>query len=105
MAGSKKLYPVDFPKFISLRVAGATADTEVKASPGVLARVAVTTAGAASSTVKLFDGTVAAGTQIGGDIDGTKVMAEYTYFCYFDSSLHIETVDSGAGLEVTITYL
>lgn len=102
--GSKKQFRMDFPKFEAVRVEGDESDQEIKGSPGVLGRVAITKAGSASSTVTIYDGTVAAGTQIGGIIDGTS-KGEFTYMVYFDTSLHVETVDSGNAIEVTVTYL
>ena len=104
MAGSKKEYPRDFPKFLAARVDGAETDQEIKASPGILGRVAVVTPRATSSTITLYDGAIG-GTQIAGVIDGTQIGPGFTYMIYFETSLHVVTVDSGGNLEVTITYL
>ena len=84
-------------------ISGASADTAVKATPGTIYRVSVWAVGGSDATVKLYDGTAAAGTQI-DEIDG-RVVSTVDIGTYCATSIHVATVDSDDTLRVTVTYV
>ena len=84
-------------------IAGASADTTIKSTPGTIRRIKVWAVGAASSKVEVYDGTVAAGTKI-DDILGTAVNpGDSALDVYCKTSIHVKTTDSGGAMRVTIT--
>jgi hypothetical protein len=88
------------PKYAYTNIIGAVADTEVKAGPGVVAKIVVNTAGAAGSTITLYDGPVATGTVI-AIIDGTA-LGTYSYDVSCETSIHVATVDGAGTLNITV---
>ena len=103
MAGSKKEYHRNFAIWKWARVQGVQADQTILAGPGILGSIQITQAGDSNSTVKVFDGTVAAGTQIGGTIYGAS-RSSTTYVVYVDDSIHIETVDASEAIDILVRY-
>jgi hypothetical protein len=85
-------------------ISGASADTTVKGRPGRLRRVRVWAAGAASSKIELYDGTVAAGTKI-DDIPLTSADVTRDLGVYCATSIHAKTTDSGGTARVRVDYM
>ncbi len=92
--------PVDV--YNKTRVSGASADTAIKTTPGMIYGILVGTAGAASSLISLYDGAVS-GTAY-AEIDGTVVKFHGPLKVNHAASIHIKTVDSGGNLEVTVLW-
>lgn len=78
--------------------------TAVKTLPGVVHCVVIGVAGAASSTVKLYNGTVAAGNLV-ATIDGAATAGQR--FCYdsiFGTSINVVTASAGAVPDTVVTW-
>ena len=89
------------PCYNKTLISGASADTTIKAGPGILARVLIHTVGAGSSTVSLYDGAVS-GTAF-AVLDGTT-LADRPLDVWCRSSIHVKTVDSGGAMRVLVTW-
>ena len=83
-------------------VTGANADSVVHARAGGVAKVHVITAGAALSTVRVYDGTVASGVLV-SHIIGTAIGTEDEMNIWLKTSIDVATVDSGGNLRVRIS--
>lgn len=78
--------------------------TAVKVSPGVVHCVIIGVAGAASSTVKLYNGAVNAGNLV-ATIDGAVTAGQK--FCYdsiFGTSINVVTASAGAVPDTVVTW-
>jgi hypothetical protein len=92
---------VGLPYYDPKGIAGAVADTAVKASGGILHAVVINTVGHSASTIKLYDGAVS------GTAYATLSGATRGYFVFdarHGTSIHVATVDSAGTLDVTILY-
>jgi hypothetical protein len=94
-------FPV--PAYNKTAISGASADTAVKAGAGVVRGVMVNAAGAASSTISVYDGSVA-GTAF-AVIDGTQVGRFFEFDANCATSIHVKTVDSGGTLRLTVLWM
>ena len=83
-------------------VSGAQADQTVLSGAGGVACVTILVAGAASSYVEVYDGTVAAGTRI-GRVDGTVAGNYDAPDAWCKSSVHVKAVDSGGNMVARVT--
>lgn len=99
----EKRRPTDTPAYHQYAlVSGAQADQTILAEAGGVARVHITAAGAASSYVEVYDGTVAAGTRI-AYLAGTAVGATVEVHVWCLAAIHVKSVDSGGNLRAIVS--
>jgi len=79
------------------------ADTAVKATSGIVRGVMINTAGAALSTISVYDGAVS-GTAF-AVIDATQVGKFFEFDAQCGTSIHVKTVDSGGTLKITVLWM
>jgi hypothetical protein len=90
---------------VSAEISSDTADTEIHDRPGGVRRIIVTAAGAASSEIKVYDGTVAAGKCVGqatGVADAAGQLANVEINAWCKTSIHVYSADSGSALRYVI---
>lgn len=105
VAGKSRTWAV--PAYLkSCLYSSTTAGTNCHAGPMVLGCVVINTAGAASSTIKLYNqtgATVIAGT-LGETIDATQVGRQFCYGRLLTGGLTVAITSSGASPDVSITW-
>ena len=84
-------------------LAAATPDSAIKAAEGVVHSVVIGAPGSAGSVLRVFDGSVAAGTKI-AEFDATKV-GSYLLDARCASGIHVELVDSASTIRATINWI
>ena len=92
----------DIDVFRKTAIAGASADTTIKSTPGMLRGVVINTAGNATSSVSLYDGAVS-GTAF-AIISGAAVGVFVPFDAYCSTSIHVKTVDTGGTINVTVLW-
>jgi len=91
------------PAYNKTGISGAVADTAIKASRGIVHGVMINAAGAASSTISVYDGAVS-GTAF-AIIDATQAGKFFEFDALCSTSIHIKTIDSGGTLRLTALWL
>lgn len=89
----------EVPGYMPTLISGASADTTIKAKRGVLHRIVVHVAGAASSTITVYDGAITGTAKFVLPMTAT-INNEYNM--QFQNSCHIVTVDSGGNGRVLV---
>lgn len=88
----------------SVNLSSTTSGTMVKNGPGVIACVIINSAGAASSTITLYNATGPVTGYKLATIDATQVGRLFCYGMIFSGALTVAVASGGTAPDVTITY-
>jgi len=91
------------PAYNKTPISGAVADTTIKASRGIARSVMINTAGAALSTISVYDGATS-GTAF-AVIDATQVGKFFQFDADCPTSIHVKTIDSGGTLQISVMWM